>query len=100
MYKSVSESVIPLLIFTRTIYYVIILLYSSSQMHRTHNGTCFLPIPLKINQILLLYGEKRFTSNFEIFSCVNHFENYGNKPLGFLMNTFGNTIWTKMRNII
>ena len=32
---------------------------------------------------------------FGDFSCVNRFENYGNKPLGFLINTFGNTIWTK-----
>ena len=32
----------------------------------------------------------------EIFSCVNRFEFHGNKPLEFLMNTFGNTRYLKI----
>ena len=64
-------------------------------MHRTHNGTCFLPIPLKINQILLIKWGKEIQVIFGDFSCVNHFENYGNKPLGFLINTFGNARYHK-----
>ena len=65
-------------------------------MYKSHNKT--LKLFFKVNnttKFYILYGEKRFTSNFETFSCVNHFENYGNNPLGFLMNPFGNTRYPK-----
>ena len=42
-----------------------------------------------------LYGEKRFKSFFDIFSCVNRFENYGNKSINILMNHFANTRGSK-----
>ena len=64
-------------------------------MHKTHNESRFQQIQLKTNELLYFVWEKRFTSFLEIFSCVNHFENYGNKPLEILMNPFECTIWSK-----
>ena len=64
-------------------------------MHKTHNGSCFQPIQLKThNQLSFVWG-KEIQAIFGDFSCVNHFENHGNKPLELLMEPFESTIWFK-----
>ena len=95
IHKSGSVPILPLLVLTRTIYYVILLSY--------HQVKCIKPTMDHVsNQYnwkyitsYILYGEKRFTSKFGIFSCVNRFGFHGNKPLEILMEPFESTIWFK-----
>ena len=64
-------------------------------MHKTHNESRFQQIQLKIYHQLHFVWGKEIQAIFGDFSCVNHFENYGNKPLEILMNPFESTIWFK-----
>ena len=94
IHKSGSVSLLSLLVLSRTIYYVILLIY--------HQVKCIKPTMDHVSNQYnwkhiiswVLYGEKRFKRFLEIFSCVNRFENYGNKPIDKLINPFETTKYT------
>ena len=99
IHKSGSVPLLPLLVLTRTIYYVIHLLYHGVECIKPTMDHVSNQYNWKYITSYILYGKKRFKSFLEIFSCVNRFEKYGNKPLGFLRNPFSNTRCSKTRKL-